>query len=141
MTDVYEGERWTIRNFISGFSNNAYLVTCRRTNKSVIIDTPAEPTELIEAASETDVSAILITHGHYDHVDGFNEVRSRFAAPVGIGSGDAADLPSKPASRIELTNDSIITAGDILLRAIETPGHTPGSYCLMLPAESPAATR
>lgn len=139
MADVYEGERWTIQSFVSGFSNNAYLITCRRTTKSVIVDTPAEPHELIDAAAGTDVSAILITHGHHDHLEGFEAVVSRFDAPVGIGDGDSGDLPSSPPSRLSLANDSIITAGDIVLRAIETPGHTPGSFSFMLPAESPGA--
>ena len=140
MADVYEGGRWTIRSFVSGFSNNAYLVTCRRTAKSVIIDTPAEPHELIQAAAETEVAAVLITHGHHDHLEGFEAVASRFNAPVGIGDGDLSCLPASPYSRLGLADDAIITAGDILLRAIETPGHTPGSFSLMLPAESPGAT-
>lgn len=140
LTTVYEGDRWTIRNFVSGYSNNAYLITCRRTSKSVIIDTPADPHDLLDAAADTEVSAILITHGHYDHVDGFEDVISKFDAPVGIGSGDVGDLPSRPGALVDMSDDAVITAGDILLRAIETPGHTPGSTSLMLPAESPGAT-
>ncbi|MGB1749797.1 MAG: hypothetical protein ACPHK0_08485, partial [Dehalococcoidia bacterium] len=61
---VHNGSAWSIQRFISGFANNAFLITCATTNKSVIIDTPANPTDLIAAAKQTDVSAILITHGH-----------------------------------------------------------------------------
>ena len=62
MSNVLTGKFWSIDSFVSGFSNNAFLITCARTGSSVIIDTPADPNELISAASETAVETILITH-------------------------------------------------------------------------------
>ena len=95
MAIEYQGELWIIQRWVSGFYNNAYLVTCNSTNKSVIIDTPDKPHELIAAAAETDVQAILITHNHWDHLEGFDVVTDRFKVPVGIGVNDAEAVAHK----------------------------------------------
>ena len=142
MAIEYQGEMWTIGRWVSGFYNNAYLVTCNSTNKSLIIDTPDEPLEMIAAAEKTDVQAILITHNHWDHIEGFDMVTDKFAVPVGIGANDAAAISDREGYRdpIDLSQDNILQVGEISIRCIETPGHTPGSTCFMLPGDSPAAT-
>ena len=74
------------------YDNNAYLIVSPDTNESVILDTPAEPDALIEAAQGTTVRYILITHNHMDHLLGFEDVTSAIACPVGIGEADAPAL-------------------------------------------------
>ncbi|MGA0274718.1 MAG: MBL fold metallo-hydrolase [Dehalococcoidia bacterium] len=133
---VHNGSAWSIQRFISGFANNAFLITCATTNKSIIIDTPANPTDLIAAAKQTDVSAILITHGHQDHVEGFAEVNELFSVSTGIGIPDRASLPSTPSSSIDVTTGTLIKVGEITLEARFTPGHTPGSTCYVLRSKS-----
>ena len=112
------------------YDNNAYLLVCPKTNESIIIDTPAGAEKLIEAAETTTVKAILITHNHFDHLQGFNEVTSAVGAPVGIGEPDAAALPK--AADIFLKDGDEVKAGTVTLQAISTPGHTPGSTCLLV---------
>ena len=138
----YQGDLWTIQRWVSGFYNNAYLVTCRSTNKSVIIDTPDKPLELIEAAGKTDVQAILITHNHWDHLEGFDVVTDRFNAPVGIGGDDAHAVAEKSGYRnpIDVSQDNVLQIGEITIRCIATPGHTPGSTSYLLPGDTPAAS-
>ena len=111
-------------------------------NIKVIIDTPDEPLEMIAAAETTDVQAILITHNHWDHIEGFDIVTDKFAVPVGIGENDAAAISDREGYRdpIDVSQDNILQVGEISIRCIETPGHTPGSTCFMLPGDSPAAT-
>ncbi len=136
MSIVFTGKYWSIERFISGFSNNSFLITCARTNNSVVIDTPAKPVELIEARKKTNPTFILITHGHQDHVEGFNEVNGDSEPMVGIGQGDRSSLPiSSTAFTIDVSTGQQLDAGDISLRAMATPGHTPGSTCYLL--ESP----
>ncbi len=142
MSIEYQGDLWTIQRWVSGFYNNAYLVTCRSTNKSVIIDTPDKPLELIEAAGNTDVKAILITHNHWDHLEGFDIVTDHFDAPVGIGADDTHAVADKSGYRnpINVAQDNILQIGEITIRCIATPGHTPGSTSYLLPGDTPAAS-
>ncbi len=141
MAIEYQGELWTIQRWVSGFYNNAYLITCKSSNKSVIIDTPDQPDELIAAAGETDVNAILITHNHWDHLEGFDVVTDQFQAPVGIGANDADAVVDKDGYRdpINVSQDNILQVGEIAIRCIETPGHTPGSTCYLLPGDTPGS--
>jgi glyoxylase-like metal-dependent hydrolase (beta-lactamase superfamily II) len=135
MSNVFTGKYWSIQRFISGFSNNAFLITCNRTNKSIIIDNPADPNELIKAASDTEVEAIFITHGHRDHVEGYEDVSGSFDVPIGVGQDDRGSLPDSADTAIDVATGNTTFVGDIALKSMATPGHTPGSTCYLL--ESP----
>ncbi len=141
MAIEYDGELWTIQRWVSGFYNNAYLVTCKSTNKSLIVDTPDEPIEMMAAAEKTDVQAILITHNHWDHIEGFDPVTDRFQVPIGIGAKDEHEVAERSGYRdpIDVSQDQKLEIGEIKIRCIETPGHTPGSTCFVLPGESPSS--
>jgi len=110
------------------YDNNAYLAVCGRTRESILIDTPADPEELIAIASTTKVRTIVITHNHMDHLLGFDQVTGEFEVPVGIGSPDAHALSVKPD--FLLVDGEDIEFGDMALTPISTPGHTDGSTCL-----------
>ena len=131
MAPHYQDSGITIHKINCGpYDNNAYLLVCPQTNESILIDTPADPGELIEVARGTKVQSILITHNHGDHIAGFAEVTSAIGARVGIGEADAHALPKPPSFFLEDGDE--IKAGTISLRAISTPGHTPGSTCLVV---------
>ena len=132
MNTIFSGKHWSIQRFISGFANNAYLITCRQTNKSVIIDTPAKPTALISAAKNTEVTAVLITHGHRDHVEGLMNVTTHFEVPIGIGIADRESLPESAQTSINFTKDHRIEIGNIGIQTVATPGHTQGSTCFIV---------
>ena len=131
MAPHYQDSDITIHKLKCGpYDNNAYILVCPQTNESILIDTPADPGKLIEAARATDVKAILITHNHFDHIEGFTEVTSAIQAPVGIGESDGHALP-RPANFFLKDGDEI-KAGTVSLKAMSTPGHTPGSTCLIV---------
>ncbi len=141
MSNIYRGSLWRIDSWVSGFANNSYLITCEASAQSVIVDTPEEPLEMIAAAEQTDVQAILITHNHWDHIEGFDAVTERFNVPVGIGANDAEALEDRSgySNPLAVNHDTLLQFGNIRLRCIATPGHTDGSTCYMLPAEKPNA--
>lgn len=113
------------------------MVTCKRTKKSIIIDTPAAPVDLLKSSKNFHIVGILITHGHSDHLEGFKYVYDRHQVPVGIGNNDINSLPLKPKDYINVNDGKINRFGDLVIRSIETPGHTAGSTCYFLPGESP----
>ena len=128
-TPHFQDDSITIYKMECGpYENNMYLVVCPQTNESILIDTPAEPDRMIELAKTTDVKAILITHNHMDHLLGFEDVTAAIDAPVGIGPADA-DALSRPPDFL-LNDGDEVSAGSVTLKAIFTPGHTPGSTCL-----------
>lgn len=126
----YDGDVRILKINMGPYNNNGYIVACPHTGEGVIIDTPAEPEKLLEAIGDLQIKAILITHGHQDHLLGFTEIKDQVAAPVAVGPRDAHRLPSPP-ERL-LADGDIITFGRQRMRALATPGHTDGSTCFLI---------
>ncbi len=116
------------------YDNNCYLLVCRRTGESAIVDTPEDPGAVIEQARETDVKAILITHNHMDHLAGFDAVFGAHDVPVHIGTADVETLDGKGVMEW-IGGPDIGMVGELKIRAIHTPGHTPGSTCYAIDTE------
>ncbi len=122
----YSDDELEMYKFPSGpYDNNSYLIVCPRSNRSIVIDTPADASKMVEAAKRTDVQMVLITHSHFDHILGYEEILAELGVDAGIGRSDAGDLPTPP--RFLIDDGDEFTAGGVTLRAISTPGHTPGS--------------
>lgn len=114
----------------SRFANNAYVVVCKATGESVIIDTPEDAAKVLEEARGSRVRAILITHRHDDHLAGFAQVQEATKAAAAIHHEDAPAMPGQPD--FYLADGDIIPVGHLALKVISTPGHTPGATCLLL---------
>ena len=106
---------------------NTYLVVCEETNKSVIIDPGADPEVILDMAKDTHVSKILITHAHADHVQALEEVKKRTGALVYLHDADSEKFNIK--YDVPIMDEGVIAFGNSKLRALYTPGHTPGSTC------------
>lgn len=109
---------------------NTYLVICEETQASAIVDPGADAETILALAQGTRVTAILITHGHPDHVGALAEVHSATAAPVYMHPEDAVQF--EVACDQPLQDGRSIRVGNLRLRAIHTPGHTPGMTCFNL---------
>lgn len=103
---------------------STYMMVCEATIKSAIIDPGADPGEILALADGTDIQMILITHGHFDHVDALEAIKQATGAPVYMHPADAVkfnleyDLPLSDGLKIQL--------GECAIKALHTPGHTPG---------------
>ena len=110
---------------VGPMDNNVFVLRCRHTGDAVLIDAANEHQRLLELASRLGVRRVLETHGHWDHIQAVPELRDAGYA-VGVTAEDAAMLDSYDEI---IGDDEVIAVGDLRLRTIHTPGHTPGSIC------------
>jgi len=111
------------------FGTNAYVLVCRATGDSVLVDTPAEANKIMERLKGTDPRYILMTHNHMDHLGAFSELKSKLGVPVAAHPLDATRLPSAP--EVLLNDGDTVSFGSVELKVLHTPGHTPGSLCFL----------
>ncbi|MBU1200584.1 MBL fold metallo-hydrolase [Patescibacteria group bacterium] len=129
---------------------NCYLVWCPKTQEAIIID-PADEADFITQEIidlKLKPKYIVLTHGHFDHVLGVLELKLNFNIPILLHKADlplykqtqkSAQYwlqrqvdPTPPPDKFIKQNDQI-KFGKESLKVIETPGHTPGSICLLSP--------
>jgi glyoxylase-like metal-dependent hydrolase (beta-lactamase superfamily II) len=106
---------------------NGYILTCEQTQTSAIVDPGADAGKILKAVNGTQVAAILLTHGHRDHVGALDEVKQATQAPVYLHPADA-DHFDLTFDR-EANHGDSIQIGEQTLKVIYTPGHTPGQVC------------
>ncbi len=112
------------------FGTNTYVVICRESSKSLLVDTPGDAQAIKEKLKDTAVQYILLTHGHPDHVMALEELYYALEAPLAAHQGDAGRLPVK-ADQL-LRDGYTIECGKLALKVMHTPGHTPGSLCFLI---------
>ena len=126
---VWSDARAEVHRFVVGpIENNVYVVRCKRTGEATLLDAANEHDRLLRVASRLGVTSVLETHGHWDHIGAVEAVREA-GIDVWVRTEDAGMLPSYD----HLLDDDIVhQVGDLRLRTLHTPGHTPGSICFAL---------
>ncbi|OKH83773.1 Zn-dependent hydrolase [Mycobacterium sp. ST-F2] len=121
-----------VKASVGPMDNNAYLITCSATGKTLLIDAANDGPALVELIkSQTpNVELIVTSHQHLDHWQALAEVAEATGAPTAAHSLDAEPLPVKP-DRI-LADGDTITIGDLTFDVIHLQGHTEGSVALAL---------
>ena len=126
----FDGDFQVKKFQVGGMENNCYVVVDPDSNEAIIIDAAWEPARILQEVAGLTVRRILTTHGHYDHHDALDPVRQQLGVPGGIGEGDASMLKSPPDFTV--SDGDTFEFGRFQLRAIHTPGHTPGSTCYLI---------
>ena len=110
---------------VGPMDNNVYIIRCRRSGEAMLIDAANEHDALLEICRDLGVNQVVETHGHWDHIQAVPAVRDA-GISVAVTAADAGMLPSYD---LLLTDDEQLTVGDLRIRTLSTPGHTPGSIC------------
>jgi hydroxyacylglutathione hydrolase len=123
------------------------------TREAVVIDPGDEPERILRALEAAKLSpvALLHTHAHLDHITASRAVKEATRAPIRLHPADRplydalpeqaaffglrADAPLPPDA--PLADGETIRFGNYAVRAIHTPGHTPGSVCFVLEGDDP----
>ncbi len=121
---------------LGDYQTNCYLVWEKDSTKCVVIDPGYNPGTVLNRAEKEglQIEAILLTHGHFDHVGAVREVAAETDCRVYLCEEDLSMPPAFTAGPLYYTDlyadgDTVNAAG-LTFRVIATPGHTPGSVCL-----------
>lgn len=128
---------------LGSYQANCYLLTSG--DETLVIDPGAEAAVVLHAVAGLKVAGIVATHCHSDHIGAINELAAHTGAPVLAGAQDTDAMADPHLSgfdeedsdyRVEqvdvrLIDGQVIDWGDDQLTVLETPGHTPGSICLL----------
>jgi glyoxylase-like metal-dependent hydrolase (beta-lactamase superfamily II) len=126
MTIIAEDNQIQIQKLSLGpFGTNSYILRCMKTGAGAVVDAPGDSGRVLEALKDIIPKMILMTHNHMDHVGALTELKSSLNIPVAAHAADAKGLPLSPDRMLE--DGEIINIGEIGLKVIHTPGHTPGS--------------
>jgi glyoxylase-like metal-dependent hydrolase (beta-lactamase superfamily II) len=114
--------------------NNVWLVG--DSTEVLVIDAAHDAAAIAEAVGDRRVVAIVCTHAHDDHVNQAPALADSFGAPILLNPAEAPlwemTWPDRKPDGT-LSDGDVLTAGGISLRAVVTPGHSPGSTCLYAP--------
>jgi glyoxylase-like metal-dependent hydrolase (beta-lactamase superfamily II) len=126
---------------VTPFAQNCAVLRCEVTGKGAVLDPGGDVDRILEAAVDTDVEKILITHAHIDHAGATAALARRLAIPVeGPHIGDRFWVDHLPdqgrmfgvpgGERFEpsrwLEHGDTVQVGEQTLEVLHTPGHTPG---------------
>ena len=115
---------------IGQYGNNAYLVSGPDRDRVTVIDVPEGFEVVLDALAGRTIERIIVTHSHFDHWLGFEVLRAATDAPVYAGA-EEADLDVTRGA-LPLHHDETVDIGGASARVIHTPGHTPGSICILV---------
>jgi glyoxylase-like metal-dependent hydrolase (beta-lactamase superfamily II) len=115
---------------VGSYDNNVFVVRCRETGQSVLIDAANEHDKLLDLCQRLNVQRVLETHGHWDHIQAVPAMREA-GFEVAIASADAPMLRDVGYD-VFLDDAEVIEVGKLRLHAIHNPGHTPGSISFLV---------
>ncbi|MFP4697970.1 MAG: MBL fold metallo-hydrolase [Eubacteriales bacterium] len=134
---------------LSSMATNCYIIYDEKTEEAIIIDPAEDNNNTIEKKISTfkiNPKAILLTHGHFDHIGSVDRLKKEYDIPVYASAfekdmmEDSKKNLSKYFIGVEITANAnkVIKDGDVLsigtfnLKCIEVPGHTQESICFYM---------
>ena len=131
---------------VGPFASNCYIVGSEATKEGMIVDPAAEAEEILKnvKALRLDIKSIVLTHGHIDHIGAVKEVKeatgaefcvhsdeTRFILERPLTSTFGVSYPNLPPPDRWLNGRDSLDIGDLHFLVLHTPGHSPGSICLL----------
>ena len=120
---------------LGAYQTNCYIVWQETRQDCVLIDPGYMPEKILETAQKLGktISAILLTHGHFDHVGGVEKIAEETGCPVYIHQEERKLPEGMTGGKLMVTGTykESVSVSDLTFRVLHTPGHTPGSVCLI----------
>jgi glyoxylase-like metal-dependent hydrolase (beta-lactamase superfamily II)/rhodanese-related sulfurtransferase len=120
---------FTQQFFIDGLACASYLVGCDAQGIAAVVDPDRDVRKYLEAAESRGlkITHIIETHLHADHVSGNTELAARTGAEIYVHEASNAEFPHR-----SLQDGDVIELGNVRIRVVHTPGHTPESITLLI---------
>lgn len=135
------------RLMVGAIATNCYIVSDENTKKAFIVDPGGSPEKIKNKVAEAalTVEAILLTHGHFDHVMAVDELRDYYGVKVYLGEAEREviadpqlNVSAMFGTPMATTADVFVRDGEVLqiagfqIQVLATPGHTKGGVCYYL---------
>lgn len=134
-----------VRRIVVGvYAANCYVIMDENTKEALVLDPGGDVDDILKVINELNakIKYIFLTHGHVDHTSGAELLKNTVKAPVGINKRDNAlidegaylygPLLEGKTPEIYLKEGDTYRVGDIEIKCIETPGHTPGGMSFLI---------
>ena len=122
---------------LGDYMTNCYILRQKASSKCLIIDPGYEAGRILAFLQEKHLEpeAILLTHGHFDHVGAVGDIAAETDCDVYISAADLSLPPMITNGKLFYTHtypaSGTLNLAGLTLRILPTPGHTPGSVCLL----------
>lgn len=130
---------------LGAYQTNCYIVCAENAKSCAVIDPGYEPERVLTKVNELGltVDAVLLTHGHFDHVGGVEKIVTETNCALWMSESDWSQFPSPitayfyPLANCDFTevqfceDGEVIHAGGLTFEVLSTPGHTYGSVCFV----------
>ncbi len=115
--------------YLGCLAHASYLIADERTKISAVVDPQRDIGQYLTDASEHgwEIRHVFLTHFHADFLAGHIELREKTGAHIYLGAAARAEYEFTP-----LRDDDVLEFGDVRLRILETPGHTPESISILV---------
>ena len=122
---------------LGAYQTTCYLVWGENSDTCVVIDPGYQPEVVLAEAKRygKTIAAIFLTHGHFDHVGAVKDLVAEVGCPVYLCEDDLSMPPQMTAGPLYYTHTyaegNFVELANLSFKVLHTPGHTPGSVCLM----------
>ena len=120
------------------YQTNCYIVQKEGSKRCIVIDPGYEANTILNrtALLGLEIEAILLTHGHFDHVGAVRQIAADTDCKVYLQENELslpAAMTDGPLYHTDLYPESgVVELAGMTVKVIKTPGHTPGSVCLLV---------
>ncbi|MHA1157006.1 MAG: hydroxyacylglutathione hydrolase family protein [Candidatus Heimdallarchaeota archaeon] len=125
-----------IKQIKIGFDNFCYVIYCQKNLKTVVVDPGNNPSNVIEfiKSNKLKLEYIINTHYHYDHSSGNQIIKNSIPSRIIASKLDGTKINGGVDIFVE-DNDQL-NVGEVSIKFLLTPGHTPGSICMIIDNEA-----
>jgi hydroxyacylglutathione hydrolase len=115
-------------------ANYVYFIGDPKSREVAVVDPAWDVGRIVEMAEEhaLTIAKILVTHSHFDHINGVEDLLNRTQAKVYINKAEAEFMKAVWPDLVKVESGDTTNIGDVQITFIHTPGHTPGSQCFLV---------